>query len=126
MLSKKQKKLPMASKEKALICARAALDKKAEDLQILDVRAVSSFSDYFIICSGHSTRHVQGIVQAIEESLRPQKIYPKGIEGLGLGQWVLMDYNDVVIHVFYAPIREFYDLESLWSEAKIVEVGEAK
>ncbi|MDP2992086.1 MAG: RsfS/YbeB/iojap family protein, partial [Deltaproteobacteria bacterium] len=57
---------------------------------------------------------------------RPQKIYPKGIEGLGLGQWVLMDYNDVVIHVFYAPIREFYDLESLWSEAKIVEVGEAK
>ncbi len=126
MLSKKQKKPPMAPKEKALICARAALDKKAEDLQILDVRAISSFSDYFIICSGHSTRHVQGIVQAIEESLRSRKIYPKGIEGVGPGQWALMDYNDVVIHVFYTSTREFYDLESLWSEAKIVEVKDAK
>lgn len=126
MLNKKQKKLPMASKEKALICARAALDKKAEDLQMLDVRTISFFSDYFIICSGHSTRHVQGIVQAIEESLRPHKIYPKGVEGLGQGQWVLMDYNDVVIHVFYTTTREFYDLESLWSEAKIVEVKDAK
>jgi ribosome-associated protein len=116
----------MASKEKALICARAALDKKAEDLQILDVRTISSFSDYFIIGSGHSTRHVQGIVQAIEESLRPHKIYPKGVEGLGPGQWVLMDYNDVVIHVFHTPIRGFYDLESLWSEAKIVELNPVK
>ncbi len=122
-----RKKKPLAdAKEKALVCARAALDKKAEDLRILDVRTLSSFSDYFIICSGHSTRHVQGIVQAIEETLRLKKIYPRGIEGLVVGQWVLMDYENLIIHVFYAPTREFYDLESLWSEAEIIEVTEAQ
>lgn len=124
MLSKK--KLPLDTKEKVLICARAALDKKAEDLRVLDIRKISSFSDYFIICSGHSTRHVQGIVQAIQETLHRKKIYPKGIEGSEAGQWVLMDYNDFIIHVFYAPTREFYDLENLWSEAEIVEVEAGK
>lgn len=119
-----QTKAKLDAGQKALICGKTALDKKAENLKILDVRGISSFSDYFVICSGHSTRHVQGIVRAIEESLNQFKIHPRGVEGLEQGHWVLMDYNEVIVHVFYNPIREFYDLEDLWSEAKAIEITE--
>jgi len=77
--------------------------------------------DYFIICSGQSSRHVQGIASFIEESLAKEGIYPLGIEGFTQGSWILMDYNEVIIHIFYKPIREFYDLEGLWSSAKRIE-----
>lgn len=120
-----KRKLLKDTKEKALACARAALDKKAEDLRVLNVRELSSFCDFFIICSGHSTRHVQAIAQAIEEDLR-QEVHPRGIEGLAAGQWVLMDYGDVIIHIFYTPTREFYDLDSLWNEAETLEVTESE
>lgn len=119
-----QTKAKLDAGQKALICGKTALDKKAENLKILDVRGISSFSDYFVICSGHSTRHVQGIVRAIEESLNQFKIHPRGVEGLEQGHWVLMDYDEVIVHVFYNPIREFYDLEDLWSEAKVIEITE--
>ncbi|HIC92318.1 MAG TPA: ribosome silencing factor [Syntrophaceae bacterium] len=111
----------MESREKSRLCIHAALNKKALDLILLDVRKVSSFADYFIICSGQSSRHVQGIASFIEESLAKQGIYPLGIEGFTQGSWILMDYNEVIIHIFYKPIREFYDLEGLWSGAKRIE-----
>lgn len=119
-------KIVTDAEQKALTAGYAALDKKAENVQVLDVSGISSFSDFFVICSGHSTRHVQGIVRAIEETLDLQKIHPRGIEGLEQAQWVLMDYNDLVVHVFYNPVREFYDLESLWSEAKTVVLEDKK
>lgn len=111
----------MESREKSHLCINAALNKKALDLILLDVRKVSSFADYFIICSGKSSRHVQGIASFIEESLAKEGIYPLGIEGSTQGSWILMDYNELIIHIFYKPIREFYDLEGLWSDAKRIE-----
>ena len=82
---------------------------------------VSSLADYFIICSGKSSRQVQGIADNLERGLKNRGIKPLGSEGRQEGHWVLMDYADVIIHIFYEPVRSFYDLESLWSEASIVD-----
>ncbi len=84
---------------------------------LLEVKDFCSFADYFIICSGGSRRHVLALAQYIEEALAQAKIKPLGVEGLSEGQWVLMDYNAVVIHIFLEPLREFYNLEGLWVEA---------
>ena len=111
----------MDSKEKAILCARVALRFKALDLVLLDVSPFSSFADYFIICSGKSSRQVQGIADNLEDELKSKGFRPIGTEGKREGHWVLMDYGDVIIHVFYEPVRLFYDLESLWSEASRVE-----
>lgn len=113
-----------ASLDLARIIARAALDKKAEDLVILDVRGISSFADYFVVMSGRSTRHVQGLAQAIDQELRHKKVSSETTEGYNEGRWVLLDYNDVIIHIFYSETRSFYDLEKLWHDAPRVEVAE--
>jgi ribosome-associated protein len=113
----KQPLKSMDSREKALICAREASRFKALDLVVLEVSKISSFADYFIICSGKSSRQVQGIADNIESSLRDRGVRPLGVEGKREGHWVLMDYGDVIIHVFYEPARYFYDLESLWADA---------
>ena len=117
----KDLRMEMSSKEKAILCAREALGFKALDLVLLDVSRFSSFADYFIICSGKSGRQVQGIADNIESELKTRGIKPIGTEGKREGHWVLMDYGDVIIHVFYEPVRFFYDLESLWSEASRIE-----
>ena len=103
--------------ELAEICARAALDTKAEDVLVLDVRGLSSFTDYFVIMSGRSSRHVQGLAEAIEAELRSKRVSSKHSEGLQEGLWVLLDYGDIVAHVFYKEKRTFYDLEGLWHDA---------
>jgi ribosome-associated protein len=108
---------PGSSREKALLCAREALQNKALDLVLLDIAGLTSFTDFFLICSGKSGRQVQGIADKLETKLAQLGIKPLGVEGRGEGHWVLMDYGDVVIHVFYEPVRYFYDLESLWSDA---------
>jgi ribosome-associated protein len=112
----------MDGKDKALLCVQQALDHKAQDLVLLDVRGISSFADYFLICSGRSSRQVQGIAERMEDALRDLGIRPLGVEGRREGHWVLMDYGDVIVHVFYGPIRDVYDLESLWSEAVRVDL----
>ena len=109
---------------KALECARAALDKKAVDLVVLDVTGLTSIADYLVICTGRSDRQVQAIAQAIDEELRKDGTRPIAIEGMTRGQWVLMDYTDVIVHVFYKPVREFYDLERLWEHAPRVQLPE--
>jgi len=114
--------IPTTSKQKAILCARAALDHKAIDLAILEVKKLSSFADYFVISSGSSDRQVQAIASHIEEKLGKQGLHPLGIEGKREGRWVLLDYGDVVIHIFYQPVREFYDLERLWSDAPKLEL----
>lgn len=116
--------LPGSSREKALLCARLALEQKAQDVLLLDVAGLTSFTDFFLICSGKSGRQVQGITDKLEVNLGQLGIKPLGIEGRVEGHWVLMDYADVVIHVFYEPVRYFYDLESLWSDAKRVDYPE--
>ncbi len=84
---------------------------------ILDVKDLCSFADFFVISSGRSKRQVLALAHHLEETLSRAGIKPLGVEGLEEGLWVLMDYNDVVIHIFYHPFREFYDLEGLWAEA---------
>jgi ribosome-associated protein len=103
--------------ERALLCAEAALGRKATDLVVLDIGDISSIADYFVICSGRSDTQVQAIADAIERRLREHGQRPLSIEGRERGQWILMDYGDVIVHVFYAPVRAFYDLERLWSRA---------
>ncbi len=111
------KKRQPSSRARALRCVNAALEKKAKDLIILNVKEISAFADYFIICSGTSDRQVRAIAAAIQEILKKAGILPLGIEGKAAGQWILMDYNDVIIHIFLDTVRTFYDLERLWSEA---------
>jgi ribosome-associated protein len=114
--------LTPSSQEKALFFARVLLDRKAMDLVILEVKNLSSFADYFLICSGWSDRQVQAIASHLEEKLGLEGVHPLGVEGKREGRWILMDYGEVIVHVFYQPVREFYDLERLWSEAPRVEV----
>jgi ribosome-associated protein len=113
---------PSNSKEKAFLCAHALLDRKVIDLVILEVKDLSSFTDYFLICSGNSDRQVQAVAAHVEERLSQEGLHPLGMEGKREGRWVLLDYGDVVVHVFYHPVREFYDLERLWSEAPRLEL----
>lgn len=110
--------------DKALLLSRFALEKKAYDLVLMEVREFTSIADYFIICSGRSDRQVQSIAQGIEENLGKMGIASLSMEGYTRGHWVLMDFADVVVHIFYQPIREFYDLEGLWAHAPRVELPE--
>lgn len=108
----------------AAVCARIALDTKAEDLVVLDVRGLASFTDYFVIMSGRSTRHVQGLAEAIAGELSAKRVSSKHSEGLREGLWVLLDFGEVVVHVFYHENRSFYDLEGLWHDAPKIDVDE--
>jgi ribosome-associated protein len=108
--------------ELARVCAQAALDTKAEELLILDVRGLTSFTEYFLIMNGTSTRHVQALAETIEAQLRSKRIKSSTAEGLREGMWVLLDFDDVVVHIFYHEQRKFYDLEGLWSAAKRIEI----
>ena len=110
--------------ELAATAARIASDAKAEDITVLDVRGLSSFTDYFVIMSGRSTRHVQGLAEAIERELRSKRVSTKHSEGLREGQWVLLDFGDMVAHIFYNESRHFYDLEGLWHDAVRVDVDQ--
>ena len=114
------------SKEKSIFCAEAALEKKAFDITILELKKDSSLTDYFLICSGRSDRQVQAIAQSIEKKMGEQGIRPLGEEGIREGRWILMDYDDVVIHIFYDQVRRYYDLEGLWIEAPRVNSPEEK
>jgi ribosome-associated protein len=104
----------------------AASEKKALNLIVLDVRDLTSIADAFIICSGRSNRQVNAIADSIVAKLKKHKIKPLSVEGTGEGHWVLLDYGHVVIHVFYEPVREFFDLEGLWADAKRVEISVQK
>ena len=114
----------MSGLERVKLCAQAALDSKAEDLVILDVHGISSFADYFLIMSGRSTRHVQGLAEALEGVMRSKRISAAKAEGIQDGMWVLLDFDDVVVHIFYHEQRSFYDLEGLWHDAPKVELDE--
>ena len=110
------------SRARALRAVNAALEKKAKDLVVLKVQEISAFADYFIICGGTSDRQVRAIAASIQETLSRADIRPLGVEGDAAGQWILMDYDDVIIHVFLEQVRTFYDLERLWSEAPRMDV----
>ena len=114
----------IGSWEKALLLTRFALDKKACDLVVLEVREHTSIADYFILCSGRSDRQVQSIAQGIEDNAAEEGIRPFAVEGTQRGHWALLDFSDVIVHVFYEPVREFYDLDGLWGHARRVQLPE--
>jgi ribosome-associated protein len=113
------------SKAWALIAARAADSKKASDVVVQEMRKALLITDYFVIATGANNRQVDSIAEAIEEALRKEAgIKPIGREGLDEQTWILLDYGDIVVHVFQPELREFYRLESLWSDAPFVDLGQ--
>jgi len=104
----------------------AASEKKALNLVALDVRDLTSIADVFIICSGRSNRQVNAIADSIVARLKKHKIKPLSVEGTRKGHWVLLDYGHVVMHVFYEPVRQFFDLEGLWADAKRITIPALK
>ncbi|MBN2340589.1 MAG: ribosome silencing factor [Deltaproteobacteria bacterium] len=110
----------MEPKQLALEIAKSALDKHAEALEIINVTGKSSYADFIIICSGRSTRQVEAIIDGVQGELKKQKVHPMGIEGRQYCQWVLLDYGDVIFHVFEDDKRGFYDLDGLWIDAERV------
>ena len=111
-------------RETALLCVRYALDRKAYDLVLMDVSQCTSLADYFLICTGRSDTQVQAIALSVEENLRSVGRKPRTVEGVRTGQWALMDYGDVVVHIFLESTRDFYDLERLWARAPRVNLPE--
>ena len=115
-----RKKLPTEVSK----AVRAALDKKAADVVVLDLRNTSAFTDFFILCSGNSQRQVKAIADSVEETLRAAKVRPAHIEGYDRADWVLMDFFTFIVHVFTPQTRAFYALERLWGDAEKIEVKE--
>ena len=99
-------------------------DAKTQNIAVLDVRKISDFTDYMVVATGTSNRHVQSSADKVVETLRGHDVRPVGIEGKQLGDWVLIDFGDVVVHIMREQTRDFYNLEKLWSDAKRLEVGE--
>jgi len=112
------------SRDKALLCVKFALEKKAYDLVLIEVGQLTSLADFFLVCTGRSDTQVQAIAQGLEDNLGRVGVRPLSMEGYPRGQWVVLDYGDVVVHVFYEPVREFYDLDRLWTRAPRVELPE--
>jgi ribosome-associated protein len=106
----------------ALAAAAAALDKKAMGVEIIDVAGKVDYADYLVLMTGHADRHVAAIADAVDEALGKQGWHAISIEGLPRGQWVLIDFVDIVVHVFLAETRSLYDLDGLWMDAKRVRV----
>lgn len=107
----------MKTHDKALISLELIRERKALNPVLFKVDELTSIADYFLIVSGSSSRQVQAICRHLRRGLRDKGLKPLGVEGEQEGQWILMDYGDLVIHLFYEPIREFYDLEGLWIDA---------
>jgi ribosome-associated protein len=105
-------------KDIAVIAAEAADDKKAENIDILKVEGLTVIADYFVICSANSDKQVKAVARAIEEKLSEYGIEPRRIAGMNDARWVLIDYADVIVHVFHKREREYYDLERLWADAE--------
>jgi ribosome-associated protein len=108
----------MDSRKLALLCRQLADNKKAEDIVILDVRELSSVTDYFVIASGTSEPHLRAIVDEITDKLRDEHhLRPKAVDGTLQAAWIVLDYFDVIIHLMRQDVRERYDLETLWGDA---------
>lgn len=105
------------TQEIAMFFADRAAYNKAEDVVVLDVRKQADFADFFVICHARSTRHVASIAEELETEAAKAGIRARNIEGMQEARWVLMDFGDVIVNIFYEPLRSFYDLEGLWSRS---------
>jgi ribosome-associated protein len=103
---------------------RAALDKKASNVVVLDLRHTPAFTDFFVLCSGQNQRQVKAIADSVEEALRATRVRPAHVEGYDRAEWVLMDFFSFIVHVFAPHTREFYALERLWGDAVRIEISD--
>ena len=104
--------------------AGLANDKKAVDTVILELKDLSTIADYFVICSGDNTAQIKAIAESIDEYFSKKKVFPIGKEGLDFARWVLIDYGDIVIHIFNQEARDYYDLEKFWIDAPRIDINE--
>jgi ribosome-associated protein len=116
----------MKTIDKAFLCLKIIKERKAVDPVLIEVTSLSSITDYFLITSGNSSTQVQAIARHLQKRMREEGFRTHGMEGESEGHWVLMDFGDVVVHIFYDPIREFYDLEGLWIDAPRIEPDEVQ
>jgi ribosome-associated protein len=114
---------PLATEEKLAVAESALVDHRAVDPVRLDMRAVTLITDYFVICHGTSSVHIRGLADAVVEALEQLGLRASGVEGHREARWILLDYGDVVIHIFAEEERSFYDLERLWSDAPQVAIA---
>ncbi len=114
----------MNTLDKALLASRIIKERKAINPVLFEVGKLTSIADYFLIASGNSSRQVQAIGRHLSRRMREKGLKAYGVEGEREGHWILMDYGDLVIHIFYQPVREFYDLEGLWIEAPRIGLNE--
>ena len=114
----------MESREMAKLAVAALEDKKGEDIMVIDISEVSVLADYFIIANGNNHNQVQALIDSVGEKLAKMGYEPKNIEGYQTGNWILMDYNDIIVHIFSEEDRSFYDLERIWRDGKEVDVSE--
>ena len=115
----------MTPKQMVLKASKLAIDKKAVDPILYDVRKITSVADFFFICHGTSDRNVKGIAENILEEFKKIGVYAISAEGFALCQWIVIDYGDVVIHIFQQDTREYYNLEGIWGDAKMLDVSES-
>lgn len=113
----------MDTKSLSLEVFKALDDKKAHDIKVLDVQGLTSVADYFILATGTSTRHASSLAESVEDALTEIGIEPSHKEGQRTGEWILLDYLDVIVHVFTEETRNFYNLEKMWKDAEIVQVS---
>lgn len=114
------------SKEMTKLTLKALEDKKANDIRIIDIGGVSVIADYFVIASGSNTNQVQAMADNVREALGRAGFEPRQVEGYGSASWILMDYNDIIIHIFSEESRMFYDLERIWRDGKDISLDEFK
>lgn len=110
--------------DRAQACARLADGKKARDITVLELIGLTDIADYFVLATGTSERHVKTIAESVEKGMKDDGIRPFSLEGYDEGRWVIIDYQNVIVHIFTEPLRELYDLEGLWIEAKRYTVGQ--
>lgn len=116
-----QDKEVLTAQERALKCAAFALDKKALDVKILEIKRISSIADYLVLASGRSDRQVQAIAESVKVGLKPFD-RPIDMEGVDQGRWVVIDYGDIIVHVFQEDVRKMYSLDELWGRAPQIEI----
>ena len=114
----------MDTKDVARKAALAALDKKADDIQVYNLHDISSVTDFFVICTGSTDVHCRAIFEEIHKQLREHDIRPGHVEGKEAGRWILMDYFDFVVHIFQPEVRDFYGLERIWGDANMEAIND--
>ena len=124
METKKKPRNSLTAREKAMVIAQTALQKKPVNPIALQVEGLCSFADYFLILSGNSTRQTQALAGHLRTALGKKGIRPLGVEGEETGQWILMDYDEVIVHIFLDTVRDFYDVEGLWIDAPRLDLTE--